>query len=272
MGGKVMLGWTPPIDSGGAIVSGYQMDLTLLSDKYGDHWKTIYEGEKSEFDLRDQKEILLDSLEVYKVQIRACNFVGCGPSSDFLEVSFEPSWPKAPETPYITYPRGTSLVVNWVPHMDTGGLPLVGYEVNISTILPPQTYYVIDLMSVRSDDWKIKFGTESLQIKKKVVEKDFAVMADMIVVASFHGFASPHLSEADGTAEKTEFIYGALYSDSDHAMQDAGGWAWGNYRGSNVMGVKLEEKEDYINLERPYKYGTMSIHSTGIFRAPPGSH
>ena len=119
-----VLTWSAPSSNGGAAVSGYVIEQ--LDPVNG--WQVIAQtvGASTSYTIAG----LVNGLS-YSFRVSAKNAAGTGSPTQTLAVS-PAGLPAAPSTISLT-PGNATITLGWVPPTNTGGVPLTGYVIDVST-------------------------------------------------------------------------------------------------------------------------------------------
>ena len=135
---KITITWEPPLNSGTNEVISYAIEMAIVS---------------SEFDfIQVAKDVTnlfwtqLDDIKTgqeFQFRVRARSAVGFSLYSDLISV-YAATVPGQPSAPTTAIFDTNKVRISWEPFGDDGGLPILGYRVEIQTILGIYTQDLLD--------------------------------------------------------------------------------------------------------------------------------
>ena len=127
---RINLSWNAPSSTGGAAISGYQIEVSEDPDS-ALAWTTLVENTNSSFPTYVHRGLAPGSTRYYRVA--AINSAGAGPTSNVAEATTEATIPRAPTGLTATANGTMSIDLAWMAPADDGGAEIDGYRVQVST-------------------------------------------------------------------------------------------------------------------------------------------
>jgi hypothetical protein len=121
-GGTVLLSWLPPDDTGGSTVSSYFIyrNSTLVGQASGEGYTIIY---------RDSVDVTANTEYEYTVYPKNAVMMSVSPS--YLVVRTGNATVAAAPSVYLIKKAGGFVEVQWAASLDSGGLPIRGFQVSL---------------------------------------------------------------------------------------------------------------------------------------------
>ena len=124
---QIDLSWTAPTYDGGSPVTGYRIEVSTTR---GLTWSTLEQNTGSTLASYSHMDLPAATTRHYRVSAR--NVVGAGVASNVDQATTDPEVPDAP-TGLTANARGTSRIeLSWTAPSYTGGVPITGYQVEVS--------------------------------------------------------------------------------------------------------------------------------------------
>ena len=124
---RIDLSWTAPTYDGGSPVTGYRIEVSTTG---GLTWSTLEQNTGSTLASFSHMDLPAATTRHYRVSAR--NVVGAGVASNVDHATTDPEVPDAP-TDLTANARGTSRIeLAWTAPSYTGGVPITGYQIEVS--------------------------------------------------------------------------------------------------------------------------------------------
>ena len=124
---RIDLDWTAPTYDGGSPVTGYRIEVSTTR---GLTWSTLEQNTGSTLMSYSHMDLPAATTRHYRVSAR--NVVGAGVASNVDHATTDPEVPGAP-TDLTANARGTSRIeLAWTAPSYTGGVPIRGYQIEVS--------------------------------------------------------------------------------------------------------------------------------------------
>ena len=124
----ISLSWNAPTNTGGAAITGYQIEF---SPNGTDNWDDLVEDTKST--KTTYTHTGLDAGTTRHYRVRAINSEGAGAASSTDDATTLPATvPAAPTDLTATADGATTINLSWKAPTNTGGIPLTGYQMEVS--------------------------------------------------------------------------------------------------------------------------------------------
>ncbi len=136
----INLSWKAPSDNGGAVISGYQIEV---SPNGTSNWTDLVANSRSASTSHAHENLPVGTTRYY--QIRAINTIGTGPVSNISSATTDAlTAPDAPTELSATSSGPTSINLSWKAPSSNGGSAISGYRIEVS---PNGTSSWTDLVS-----------------------------------------------------------------------------------------------------------------------------
>ncbi len=124
----ISLFWTAPTNTGGAAITGYQIEV---SPNGTSNWDDLVEDTKST--KTNYTHTGLDAGTTRHYRVRARNSAGAGAASNVDDATTLPATvPAAPTDLTATADGATTINLSWKAPTNRGGIPLTGYQMEVS--------------------------------------------------------------------------------------------------------------------------------------------
>ncbi len=128
---QIKLSWTVPLNTGGAAITGYQIEVSLDA---GVIWSTLVTNTGNTLTAYAHTELTPNT--AYSYRVRAINSVGVGPVSNVASATTESTpviVPTAPSGLRATASGSSQIHLSWVEPSNTRVAAITGYRIEISS-------------------------------------------------------------------------------------------------------------------------------------------
>ncbi len=128
----INLSWTAPTNTGGAVITGYQIESSPTGT--GDSWTNLVDNTGLTTTTYAHTGLSAGTTRHYRV--RAINSAGTGAASNPASATTSPptviTAPAAPTSLTATADGQTTINLSWTPPTNTGGAVITGYQIEVS--------------------------------------------------------------------------------------------------------------------------------------------
>ena len=240
---QIDLSWTAPADDGGADITSYRI---YFSTTNGLTW-TILEGTTGS-NATTWSHMGLSPATTLHYRVSAFNSEGEGPQSDTASAMTD-AIPPDPPTELIATKRGTSQIdLVWTPPVNTGGVPLKGYRIEVSADGGSQW----EILEANTASLSAKYPHTGLAPASTRHYRVSAInTADLVSEASNVDSATTDATTPDPPTDLTAEADGTSQIDLDWTAPDYDG-------GADITGYRIEVSTDRGNVWRDLVENTES--------------
>ena len=230
---QIDLSWTAPEDNGGADITAYRIWFSVTN---GQTW-SLLEGSTGS-DATTWSDTGLEPATTRHYRVAAINRAGIGPQSDTASAMTD-AIPPDPPTELIATKRGTSQIdLVWTPPVNTGGVPLKGYQIEVSADGGSQW----EILEANTASLSAKYPHTGLDPASTRHYRVSAInTADLVSEASNVDSATTDATTPDPPTDLTAEADGTSQIDLDWTAPDYDG-------GADITGYRIEVSTDRGNV------------------------